>query len=162
MFGKAVVRRSMRNTRWAGLLSLCLLSAVARAQTGSATADSLSVPVNSLATAGGVRYVVLQTGTGPKPQPHSKVTVHYRGYLPTGQLVDSSPANHPLRFRVGRAEVIPGWDELLPLLATGTRVRAWIPARLAYGARGVQGPDDLYLIPPNTDLIFTLELLNVR
>lgn len=152
----------MRNKRWAGLLSLWLLSAVARAQTGSATADSLSAPARTLATTGGVRYVVLRLGTGLKPQLNSKVAVQYRCYLPTGQAVDSASASRPLRFKVGRAEVIPGWDELLPLLATGTRVRAWIPARLAYGARGVQGPDDQYLIPPNTDLIFTLELLSVR
>ncbi|MBC8085096.1 MAG: FKBP-type peptidyl-prolyl cis-trans isomerase [Hymenobacter sp.] len=154
----------MRNGWWAGLLKLLLLSAVVRAQTSPATADSLSgAPAGSLTTVGGVRYVVRHMGSGPRPQPHDRVTVHYSGYLPTGQLFDSSaPTGRPLRFRVGRAEVISGWDELLPLLAAGTRIRAWIPARLAYGSRGVPNAEDGYLIPPNTDLIFDLELLGVR
>jgi len=141
---------------------MLLLSAAARAQTGSATADSLSGSAASLTTASGVRYMIIAAGSGARPLPRSRVTVAYRGYLPTGQLFDSSPANHPLRFRLGQGEVIPGWDELLPLLTVGTHVRAWIPARLAYGAHGVKNPDDTYLIPPDTDLIFMLELLSAR
>jgi FKBP-type peptidyl-prolyl cis-trans isomerase len=162
MCGKLRVRQATRSLWWAGLLNLLLLSAVARAQTGPATADSLLAPASSLSTPGGVRYVVMQAGSGLPLPPHARVAVRYRGYLPTGHLFDSSPSGRPLRFRVGRAEVIPGWDELLPLLPVGTRVRAWIPARLAYGSRGVLAPDDSYLIPPNTDLIFNLELLSAR
>lgn len=162
MCAKRFLQQAMRTRWWVGLLQLLLLSAVARAQTGSATADSLSGVAGSLTTAGGVRYIVLATGSGAHPQARSRVTVAYRGYLPTGQLFDSSPANRPLRFRVGQGEVIPGWDELLPLLAVGTRVKAWIPARLAYGSRGVKGPDDNYIIPPDTDLVFMLDLLSTR
>ena len=69
-----------------------------------------------------------------------------------------------MRFRVGRGEVISGWDELLPLLPAGSRVRAWVPAALAYGVTGVRDPDDdtRYLIPPNTNLVFELQVLSVR
>ncbi|GAC1589194.1 MAG: hypothetical protein NVS3B25_06580 [Hymenobacter sp.] len=53
---------------------------------------------------------------------------------------------------------------MLPLLPTGSRVRAWVPAPLAYGAAGVRDPDDdtRFLIPPNTELVFELEVLRVR
>lgn len=162
MYAKRFLRRALHTGWWVGLVQLLFLSAVARAQTGPATADSLSGAATSLTTASGVRYTVLAAGSGARPLPRSRVTVAYRGYLPTGQLFDSSPNNRPLRFRVGQGEVIPGWDELLPLLAVGTRVRAWIPARLAYGSRGVKGPDDTYIIPPDTDLVFMLELLSAR
>ena len=118
-----------------------------------------------MTTPGGVRYLVRETGTGLKPQPGSRVAVRYSGFLPDGHSFDATAASGgPLRFRVGRGEVIPGWDELLPLLPAGTRVRTWIPAALAYGAKGVTDPDDdrHFVIPPNTDLIFELQLVSVR
>ncbi len=146
--------------RYVLLLSCWLLSAVVRAQTGPATADSLSSPpAASLSTPGGVRYVVLRAGNGA---PTTKIAVYYQGFLPDGQVFDSTlaPAK-PLRLRVGRGEVIRGWDELLALLPPGSRVRAWIPARLAYGAQGVRSAEDesRYLIPPDTDLRFDIEIL---
>jgi peptidylprolyl isomerase len=162
MYAKHVLQRALRTGWWVGLIQLLFLSAVARAQTGSATADSLSGSVATVTTASGIRYMVLAPGSGAQPLPRSRVTVAYRGYLPTGQLFDSSPTNRPLRFRVSQREVIPGWDELLPLLAVGTRVKTWIPAHLAYGSRGVKDADDNYIIPPNTDLVFILELLSAR
>ena len=118
-----------------------------------------------LTTPGGVRYLVREAGTGPRPQPGSRVAVRYAGFLPNGHGFDATAASGgPLRFRVGRGEVIPGWDELLPLLPAGTRVRTWIPAALAYGAKGVPDPDDelRFVIPPNTDLIFELQVVSVR
>lgn len=156
----------MRPIRSILLLSCWLFSAVAWAQTGSATADSLSSfarpPATSLATTGGVHYVILQPGSGT---PSTRVAVYYQGFLPDGRVFDSTlaPAK-PLRLRVGRGEVIRGWDELLGLLPPGTRVRAWIPAHLAYGSQGVRNPEDdtRYLIPPDTDLRFDIELLPAK
>ena len=116
-------------------------------------------------TPGGVRFVVRERGAGPLPQPGSRVSVHYTGFLPDGHLFDTTGAQgRPLRFRVGRQEVIAGWDELLPLLPAGSRVRAWIPAALAYGAKGVRNPNDesRFLIPPDTELVFELQVLSVR
>ena len=154
---------TMRLYRWAVVLMLCLISAVVRAQTGAITADSLSKPpATCLATPTGVRYIILRPGAGLRTQNGARAAVYYQGYLPDGHLFDSTLApGRPLRVRVGRGEVIPGWDELLLLLPTGTRVRAWIPANLAYGANGVRSSDDdsRYLIPPNTDLRFDLEIL---
>ena len=132
---------------------------------GVAAANPDSTRAALLTTPGGVRYWVRETGTGARPQAGSRVAVRYAGFLPNGRSFDATAASGgPLRFRVGRGEVIPGWDELLPLLPAGTRVRTWIPAALAYGAKGVTDPEDdrRFVIPPNTDLIFELQLVSVR
>ena len=116
-------------------------------------------------TPGGVRFVFRERGAGPLARPGQRVAVRYTGFLPDGHVFDATAASGgPLRFRVGRQEVIAGWDELLPLLPVGSRVRAWIPAALAYGAPGVRDPDDesRYLIPPDTELVFELQVLSVR
>ncbi len=116
-------------------------------------------------TRSGVRFVFHERGPGPQAHPGSRVAVRYTGFLPDGHIFDATAiAGGPLRFRVGKGEVIAGWDELLPLLPAGSRVRAWIPAAQAYGATGVRDPDDdsRYLIPPNTELVFELQLLSVR
>ncbi|WP_426061185.1 FKBP-type peptidyl-prolyl cis-trans isomerase [Hymenobacter sp. B1770] len=116
-------------------------------------------------TRNGVRFVFHERGTGKMALAGSRVAIRYAGFLPDGHLFDATAASgSPLRFRVGRGEVIPGWDEVLPLLPAGSRVRVWIPAVHAYGAAGVQDPDDesRYLIPPNTELIFELEVVSVR
>jgi FKBP-type peptidyl-prolyl cis-trans isomerase len=116
-------------------------------------------------TPNGVRYVFHERGAGALAKVGSRVAVRYTGFLPNGHVFDASVAwGAPLRFRVGRHEVIAGWDELLPLLPVGSRVRAWIPAALAYGAKGVRDPDDTsrYLIPPDTELVFELQVLSVR
>lgn len=116
-------------------------------------------------TPGGVRFVFHTRGTGAVPHTNSRVAVRYTGFLPDGHIFDATAASGgPLRFRVGRGEVIRGWDELFPLLPAGSRVRAWIPAALAYGAAGVPDPDDAsrFIIPPNTELVFELEVVSVR
>ena len=158
-------------------LSLLLITSAASAQpstkpaipgTPSTTSTSLDPDTAHLApqrTRSGVRFVFHERGAGPQAQPDSRVTVRYTGFLPDGHVFDANVASGgPLRFRVGRGEVISGWDELLPLLPADSRVRAWVPAALAYGVTGVRDPDDdtRYLIPPNTDLVFELQVLSVR
>ncbi|WP_177204735.1 FKBP-type peptidyl-prolyl cis-trans isomerase [Hymenobacter arizonensis] len=116
-------------------------------------------------TQNGVRFVFHERGAGKLALAGTRVAVRYAGFLPDGHLFDATAASgSPLRFRVGRGEVIPGWDEVLPLLPAGSRVRVWIPAAHAYGATGVRDPDDesRYLIPPNTELVFELEVVSVR
>ncbi|WP_216690284.1 FKBP-type peptidyl-prolyl cis-trans isomerase [Hymenobacter siberiensis] len=116
-------------------------------------------------TPGGVRFIFRERGTGALARPGQRVAVRYTGFLPDGHIFDATAASGgPVRFRVGRKEVIAGWDKLLPLLPVGSRVRAWIPAALAYGAAGVRDPDDEshYLIPPDTDLVFELQVMSVR
>jgi FKBP-type peptidyl-prolyl cis-trans isomerase FklB len=80
--------------------------------------------------------------------------VHYRGTLIDGTEFDSSyRRNKPATFRVDR--VIPGWTEALQMMKPGAKWQLFIPTDLAYGERG-PGP-----IPPNSTLIFDVELLSV-
>lgn len=165
--------RNMRGSGWLGLLLLAAVSASAQSGTKPAVstiptapaAGSDSALVATQRTPGGVRFVFRERGTGPVAKPGSRVAVRYTGFLPDGHVFDATEAQGgPLRFRVGRHEVIAGWDELLPLLPAGSRVRAWIPATLAYGAKGVRNPDDdsRFIIPPNTELVFELLVISVR
>ena len=161
-----------RKIWWLGLL-LAATSASAQSGTKPAvpttptapTAGSDSALVATQRTSGGVRFVFRERGTGPVAKAGSRVAVRYTGFLPDGHIFDATEAwGGPLRFRVGRHEVIAGWDELLPLLPAGSRVRAWIPATLAYGAKGVRHPDDdsRFMSPPDTELVFELQVISVR
>lgn len=160
-----------------GLITLLLIAGTASAQPGTkpavpgtptAPAPSFDTDTAHLApqrTRSGVRFVFRERGAGPQARLGSRVAVRYTGFLPDGHVFDANVASGgPLRFRVGRGEVIAGWDELLPLLPAGSRVRAWVPAALAYGATSLPDPDDdtRYLIPPDTDLVFELQILSVR
>ncbi len=107
-------------------------------------------------TASGLQYKVLTPGTGAKPGPTDRVTVHYVGTLIDGTEFDSSirrgqPATFPLNG------VIRGWTEGLQLMPMGSKYRFFIPSDLAYGPRAA-GPK----ISPNSTLIFDVELLNVE
>jgi FKBP-type peptidyl-prolyl cis-trans isomerase len=107
-------------------------------------------------TPSGLQYEVLTEGTGPKPSATSTVEVHYEGRLLNGMIFDSSyKRKESISFPLNR--VIPGWTEGLQLMPTGSKYRLYIPSELAYGARGA-GAD----IPPNSALIFDVELIAIR
>jgi len=96
-------------------------------------------------------------GTGPSPQPGQEVTVHYTGTLENGAKFDSSlDRGKPFTFKIGVGQVIKGWDQGVMTMKVGGKRKLIIPPHLGYGSRGV-GP-----IPPNSTLIFEVELLNVR
>lgn len=164
-------RKNGRANSYTGLLLVlvALPAGPALAQTGPSVApplallDTLQTPPQR--TLNGVRYVFRARGTGPLPQPGQHVSARYTGFLPNGHIFDASEAQGGLlRFRVGRHEVITGLDEVMPLLPVGSRVRVWIPAALAYAAKGVRHPDDddRFLVPPGTPLVFELEVIGVR
>ncbi|SMB87603.1 peptidylprolyl isomerase FKBP-type [Hymenobacter roseosalivarius DSM 11622] len=139
------------------MLLVLLIAGAGRSQAQSLT--------DTIRTTSGVRYYIHQPGKGATASAGDRVTVHYTGFLPNGKLFDSSATDgRPLRCRVGRGEVIKGWDEVLQLLPAGSRARVWIPAALAYGAKGARNPDDdnRYIVPPKTDLIFELEMVKVH
>ncbi len=103
------------------------------------------------------RIVDIKVGSGPAVKAGDSVSVHYVGKLVDGKEFDSSLArNQPFEFRVGQGVVIKGWDiGLVGMQAGGVR-RLVIPPEQAYGARGVPG------IPPDSTLIFDIELLKIR
>lgn len=106
-------------------------------------------------TSSGLRYGVVHMGNGAKPTAMNTVRAHYRGLLMDGTEFDSSYArNEPLSFSLNR--VIPGWTEGLQLMPVGSKFIFEIPPELAYGEQG-GGP-----IPPNSTLIFEIELLAIE
>lgn len=105
-------------------------------------------------TESGLQYRILTKGAGIKPTVRDSVTVHYRGKLLDGTEFDSSYARQqPVTFPVNG--VIAGWKEALQLMPQGSKWELYIPADLAYGPSG-NGQ-----IPPNSTLIFEVELLEV-
>ena len=106
-------------------------------------------------TASGLQYKVIRDGEGNPPGPHVRVKCNYEGRLINGQVFDSSyRRGTPAVF--GLDQVIPGWTEGLQLMKVGSKHEFYIPADLAYGEVGVPG-----VIPGNSTLIFTVELLGV-
>jgi FKBP-type peptidyl-prolyl cis-trans isomerase FklB len=108
-----------------------------------------------ITTESGLQYQILTKGTGKKPTASNTVKVHYEGTLITGQVFDSSiQRGEPVEFRLN--QVIPGWTEGLQHMQEGARHKLIIPPELGYGAGGTRG------IPPNSVLIFEVELLEVK
>ena len=109
-------------------------------------------------TKSGLRYKLIQKGSGKKPSSGQQVSVHYEGSLISGQVFDSSyRRNEPISFKLGVGQVIPGWDEGIGLLKVGDKARFVIPSHLAYGSAGAGG-----VIPPNATLIFDVELMDAK
>ena len=99
----------------------------------------------------------LVEGTGLAAREGHVVTVHYTGWLPTGDKFDSSvDRGEPYSFQLGSRQVISGWEEGVQGLRIDGVRRLVIPPDLAYGARGRPG------IPPNAYLVFEVELLDIK
>lgn len=109
-------------------------------------------------TESGLRYKMIQKGSGKKAENGKVVAVHYTGQLEDGKVFDSSiPRKKPIEFPLGQGNVIEGWDEGIALLQVGDKARFVIPSHLGYGSRGAGGA-----IPPNATLIFDVELIDVK
>ena len=109
-------------------------------------------------TESGLKYLITKPGKGEKHKSGQTVSVHYAGYLMSGEKFDSSfDRNQPIEFPVGTGRVIKGWDEGIMLLNVGTKARLIIPSELVYGSRGAGG-----VIPPNATLVFDVELVEIK
>ncbi len=127
-----------------------------REWTPAPTAEASEAQVGGVyTTASGLQYEVLRKGTGKKPSRTDRVRVHYHGYLPGGEVFDSS-VNRGETIVFGLNSVIPGWTEGVQLMREGAKYRFKIPSRLAYGQKG--SPPK---IGPNQDLLFEIELFEV-
>lgn len=109
-------------------------------------------------TDSGLRYKIINKGSGKQPKKGDTVSVHYKGMFADGGEFDNSfKRGNPIEFAVGTGQVIGGWDEGLQLLQEGDKARFVIPPHLAYGSRGAGG-----VIPPNATLVFDVELMKVK
>jgi FKBP-type peptidyl-prolyl cis-trans isomerase len=113
-------------------------------------------------TPSGLQYEDTAEGSGNAVAAGQTAVVHYTGWLddggkPGSKFDSSVDRGQPFSFRVGRGEVIKGWDEGVAGMKPGGKRRLTIPSDLGYGSRGAGG-----VIPPNATLIFDVELLEVR
>ncbi len=107
-------------------------------------------------TKSGLQFKVLTAGQGTKPSITDTVTVHYEGKRLDGHVFDSSyKRGEPATFPLNR--VIKGWTEGVSDMQKGEQRMLYIPPELAYGA--VRPSDD---IPPNSTLVFKVELIDFR
>jgi cyclophilin family peptidyl-prolyl cis-trans isomerase len=124
-------------------------------------------------TTSGLKYKIIQTGTGKKPADGTNVFIHYAGYLEDGTLFDSSYETvnkecgkfdenrakqngyQPFPFQYGKKDgLIPGFIEGLSFINFGDKAILFIPSKLGYGERGAGN-----VIPPNSNIIFEVEML---
>ena len=142
----------------AGVAALAV-AACSKSETATAPAEKTEAAAaggSVVTTQSGLQYEILASGSGKSPSASDSVTVHYRGTLTDGTEFDSShKRGQPAVFPVNR--VIPGWTEALQLMKEGDKWKLTIPPQLAYGERGAGK-----LIPPNSTLVFEVELIKVN
>jgi FKBP-type peptidyl-prolyl cis-trans isomerase len=115
---------------------------------------------NTKRTFTGLRYIILKPGdvSGPTPEKGNEVSVLYKGMLLDGTVFDQSPdADHPLTMRIGRGNLIEGWEEALQKMHKGEKWLLIVPPEMAYGARG-KPPT----IKRNATLVFEMELVDFK
>lgn len=122
------------------------------------TSGPSKVSGDPVKTASGLEYWDIKAGTGAVAQAGQTVKVHYTGWLTTGKKFDSSVGKAPFEVTpLGNAPVIKGWNEGIIGMKVGGKRQLRIPPDLAYGADGYPG-----VIPPNSTLIFDVQLLSVQ
>ena len=126
----------------------------------TAIAEEKDAP-KMITTESGLKYEILKEGSGPEAVDGKPVSVHYTGWLDNngkkGSKFDSSKDRQsPFLFYLGKKQVIAGWEEGVNGMKVGEERRLYIPSKLGYGPSGAGE-----VIPPNADLIFDIELLDV-
>ena len=118
-------------------------------QTNAVLGETVTLP-------SGLQYTEQWIGSGREAKKGDIVVVHYTGFLAkTLDVFDSSIGKEPLKFKLGAGNVIKGWDEGVVGMKVGGKRKLMIPAKLAYGDKQM-GP-----IPPNSDLLFDVELVRI-
>ena len=143
-----------RMFRIAGFLVCSFYLSLAVADAGREFLAANAKQAGVITTPSGLQYKVVVEGNGPSPAATDMVRVHYHGTLIDGTIFDSSvQRGTPTSFALNK--VIKGWTEGLQTMRQGGKSIFYIPADIAYGDRAV-GP-----IPPNSTLVFEVELLHV-
>jgi len=120
-------------------------------------APSLGIDLSAMQRSGAIYWRDLKEGEGPTARDGSLLTIHYVGWLTDGVEFDSSrEAKEPVTFRMGQRQVIRGWEDGIRGMRAGGVRQLVIPARQAYGGRGLPGR-----VPPGATLVFEVELLSI-
>ena len=112
---------------------------------------------NAVKTENGIFYTIVKEGKGVKAQTGKTLTMKYKGSLLDGTVFDDSDMHEPLKFVAGAGQLIAGFDQQAVQMAVGEKRTIVIPPELGYGSRGAGG-----VIPPDSYLVFELELLSVK
>ena len=129
---------------------------------GVATLSMAQAASEVTLTASGLKIIDNKIGSGASPKIGQTCVMHYTGWLyingAKGKKFDSSrDRGEPFEFAIGQGKVIPGWDEGIETMKVGGKRTLIIPPQLGYGAAGAGAS-----IPPNSTLIFDVELLDVK
>jgi FKBP-type peptidyl-prolyl cis-trans isomerase len=139
------------------ILFVFVVLGIASAQSEKSPLAPTKVDGEPKTTASGLQYWDIKVGTGATAAAGKMVKVHYTGWLTNGKKFDSSiDRGQPFAFSLGAGQVIKGWDEGVAGMKVGGKRQLKIPPELGYGARGAGNA-----IPPNSSLIFDVELLDV-
>ena len=104
-----------------------------------------------------MKYETLKEGTGDELKPGPVALFHYEGKLENGTIFDSSRhKGEPARFAIGTGRLIKGWEEAMPGMKVGETRKLFVPAAMGYGDQTEGGK-----IPPNSNLIFEVELVKI-
>ncbi|ROT78255.1 FK506-binding nuclear protein [Penaeus vannamei] len=106
---------------------------------------------------GGMKVEELKVGKDQRLKPGNMVFMYYEGRFPNGKMFDKCQVGKGFGFRLGRGEVIKGWDMAIVGMQPGGKRKIVCPPKMAYGERGA--PPD---IPPNSTLIFNIELKTIK
>ena len=141
------------------LFSLCLLfNCIIEVDAQTRRRRTPRIPAAAITTPSGLTYLITKKGMGRQPKKGETIIVHYTGMLTNGVKFDSSrDRGEPLEFRLGTGRVIKGWDEGFSYLRVGDHAILVIPSNLGYGAAGAGD-----VIPPDSKLIFVVELVDVK
>jgi FKBP-type peptidyl-prolyl cis-trans isomerase FkpA len=144
----------------AALLAMSL--SACNAETNSSSTQETAIMTSEITE---LQKIDMLVGSGREAEPGFNITVHYTGWLyhpaasdKKGKKFDSSvDRGQPFNFGLGQGQVIQGWDQGFAGMKIGGKRTLIIPSEMGYGARGAGG-----VIPPNANLIFDVELLDVK
>mmetsp|Transcript_4155 Transcript_4155/g.4299 ORF Transcript_4155/g.4299 Transcript_4155/m.4299 type:complete len:217 (-) Transcript_4155:191-841(-) len=111
----------------------------------------------------GIKYIELKKGAGAFPTPNDFVIINYSGFLANGKQFDTTEqkGRKPLSFRLGKNQVIPGIESILATMQPGGEVTCTIPAKFAYGEKGICIEGEGCIVQPGETLNYVIKLVNV-
>jgi FKBP-type peptidyl-prolyl cis-trans isomerase len=155
---KQLKSNSVRVLTIAAIVAVAGLSACTKKKEETAPADAAATTGAPAAAAGTeLKIEELKEGSGTEAKAGNTISVHYTGTLLNGTKFDSSlDRGEPFKFPLGGGRVIQGWDKGLVGMKVGGKRKLTIPSAMAYGEAGAPP-----VIPPNSALVFEVELLEV-